>query len=239
MISKVSITDQIVDFLMLYIDQHNLSKDMKMPTEKEVCEMMGVGRSSVREAYKALQARGIVVSVQGKGVFVCKDTQAGVDKENPFFDKQMSIRDYIDVRSSIETAAVRFAIQRATPEQIEELRAIHASFVKSIEQNNVSKMASYDELFHMRITEITNNPMLIQMEEIVNKNFRPFRLRSFQEHCNTVHAVNPHAMIIEAFAQKNEELGVLMITQHLKLSFEDMEGIIQAAAEKERREPAQ
>ena len=205
---RASVAEQLIDKLLLHIEDNHLGPGDRMPSEKEVCETYHVGRSSVREAYKAMQSRGLVVTAQGKGVFVGNKIDLGVLESTPFGNVKMQVQDYMDVRVAIEIASVRLAIQRATPEQIQSLQEIQEGFRQ----------------FHTKIAEITGNPLLIQVQAIVADYFRNFRVRSFRVAENRDHAVNPHNMIIQAFLSRNEDLGVLIMQQHLAESFSDFIG---------------
>lgn len=221
---RASVAEQLIDKLLLHIEDNHLGPGDRMPSEKEICETYHVGRSSVREAYKAMQSRGLVVTAQGKGVFVGNKIDLGVLESTPFGNVKMQVQDYMDVRVAIEIASVRLAIQRATPEQIQSLQEIQEGFRQSIAIENTWLMAEKDEQFHTKIAEITGNPLLIQVQAIVADYFRNFRVRSFRVAENRDHAVNPHNMIIQAFLSRNEDLGVLIMQQHLAESFSDFIG---------------
>lgn len=226
--TKVSIVDQTINQLLAYISAEKLGPGDKMPTEKEVCAMVGAGRSTVREAYKVMQARGIVSSRQGKGVFL-NDTQDHVlSNGNPFGDKEMQIGDYMDVRTAIETTAVRLAIKRATDSQIRELEQIQAELEQSVSDGDIWKMSELDENFHAAIAEMSNNPLMIHVNNIVAQYFKAFRLRSFGGIDNRFHVIPSHAMIIRAFQDRNCELGMLVMRQHLEQSYDDINAILAA-----------
>ena len=165
---RASVAEQLIDKLLLHIEDNHLGPGDRMPSEKEVCETYHVGRSSVREAYKAMQSRGLVVSAQGKGVFVGNKIDLGVLESTPFGNVKMQVQDYMDVRVAIEIASVRLAIQRATPEQIQSLQEIQEGFRQSIAIENTWLMAEKDEQFHTKIAEITGNPLLIQVQQEIN-----------------------------------------------------------------------
>ena len=98
------------------------------------------------------------------------------------------------------------------------------SAVTVINSTLMSPAVAKDEQFHTKIAEITGNPLLIQVQAIVADYFRNFRVRSFRVAENRDHAVNPHNMIIQAFLSRNEDLGVLIMQQHLAESFSDFIG---------------
>ena len=68
-IARISVVDQAIQNLQNYITDNNLQPGDKLPTEKEVCEMMGIGRSTAREAYRMLKAMDYVTADSGKGHF--------------------------------------------------------------------------------------------------------------------------------------------------------------------------
>ena len=66
-IERISIVDQVINNLKEYIVEGNIDVGDKMPTEKEICEMYGVGRSTAREAYRMMQAIDMIDVRRGKG----------------------------------------------------------------------------------------------------------------------------------------------------------------------------
>ena len=67
-IERISIVDQVINNLKDYIVEQNVAVGDKMPTEKEICEMYGVGRSTAREAYRMMQAIDMIDVKRGKPV---------------------------------------------------------------------------------------------------------------------------------------------------------------------------
>ena len=68
-IERISIVDQVINNLKDYIVEQNVAVGDKMPTEKEICEMYGVGRSTAREAYRMMQAIDMIDVKRGKGAY--------------------------------------------------------------------------------------------------------------------------------------------------------------------------
>lgn len=222
-IERVSIVDQVINNLIAYMDDNNCKPGDKMPTEKEVCESLGVGRSTVREAYRMMQVMNLVKSVQGRGVFVV-DRNAVEDVQENWFKKYgRNISDYMEVREAIEPMAVRLAIQRAKPSDIRKLEKIHSKFKESVELDDAIKMASYDEAFHGYIAEITDNQLLIKIQENISEYFLEYRIRSFSVPESKTHALKPHQDIVDAFYEKDADKGEKVMIEHLKISFDDFQ----------------
>ena len=62
--------DQTLDELRKYVTSGELAVGDMLPSESQLVRMLGVGRSTVREALRALQTRGMITARQGKGSFV-------------------------------------------------------------------------------------------------------------------------------------------------------------------------
>ena len=68
-LKRLSLSEQVVNAIVQYIQENNLKTGDKLPTEKEFSDKFNVSRTSVREAIKALGINGILKSIPGKGTF--------------------------------------------------------------------------------------------------------------------------------------------------------------------------
>src|SRR6516225_4008357 len=75
-IERSSIKELALDQLKRYIGSGRLKPGERLPSERDLAETLGVGRSSIREALKIFEAVGLVESRIGEGTFVT--AQAGV-----------------------------------------------------------------------------------------------------------------------------------------------------------------
>lgn len=66
---------QIENHIIDSIKNGELKKDSKLPSTREVSELLGISRNSVVTAYENLESRGIIVSLKGKGTFVAVEVQ--------------------------------------------------------------------------------------------------------------------------------------------------------------------
>src|SRR6202043_2315038 len=68
--SSEPLFSRVAEQVERFITGNSLSPGDRLPGERELCELLGVSRTSVREALRSLQTRGIVAVRHGKGVFV-------------------------------------------------------------------------------------------------------------------------------------------------------------------------
>lgn len=223
-IERMSIVQQVIGNLISYMEDNHCQPGDKMPTEKEICEMLGVGRSTVREAYRMLQAMDKVEAVQGKGVFVADPTQKEKENGLNWFKKNGStMEDFMEIRIALETMAVRLAVRRADDQDIRKLEKTHQYFLKAIAEKNEVTMASYDEAFHNQIALMAHNSLMSRIQEVLAEFFLDYRLELYKIEENQQHAVEPHEQIIRALKERDEEKAAELMFIHLQQSKEDME----------------
>ena len=195
-IARISVVDQAIQNLQNYITDNNLQPGDKLPTEKEVCEMMGIGRSTAREAYRMLKAMDYVTAIQGKGIFLSDKYRKNDSNEMAlewFRENGRSMIEFMEVRMAIEPMAVRLAIPRATDSDIEALEKTHFLFQQALNDKNTVKLLSYDELFHNQIMEFTDNQLMIRISQNITECFRSYRSKAFAVDKIMGNAVTPHA----------------------------------------------
>ena len=112
--------------------------------ERKLAEELGVGRLAVREALRSLAADGLVETIPHIGSFVRKLT--GQDA-----------LDILDVRRGIESTAALLAAERATPEEVEELRALADRVEECDAQGDFSAIRDAELAFHRFVVRLSAN----------------------------------------------------------------------------------
>lgn len=105
-IDKVSVVQQAVEQLKTYISSNDLEVGQKLPTEKELCAQLAIGRGSLREALRILAATGYVSQQPGRGAFVMRTKDVSHDKDviNWFETHEVQMKDYLEVRTGIRAS---------------------------------------------------------------------------------------------------------------------------------------
>jgi GntR family transcriptional repressor for pyruvate dehydrogenase complex len=228
-VKKIPVIDQVVENIRESITGGELSVGSKLPSEISLCGTLSVSRSTIREALRVLQTLGYVELKPGRGAFV-RDTDPH-DKETVrrwFKESAPKLEDLTEVRGALEFLAVRKAIENCTRAGIKGLFAIHASFIRAVDDFNVSDMSRYDEAFHKQIFSMSNNTLLINLYNIVAVQLQKYRVMSFSLKENGISAIKPHQKIAEAIKNRDAADAVSQMGKHLKLVISDMEKIISA-----------
>ena len=119
-IEKASVKDQTLEQLKNYILSGAVRLGERLPSERALADALGVGRYSVREALKVLEAVGLVESRVGDGTFLTTNTGASFGRILGLSLATWggTIIELLDARKMIEVEAARAAAERASPEEI-------------------------------------------------------------------------------------------------------------------------
>lgn len=206
----------IVDQLIGKIKSGLLKPEQRLPPERELANMLGVGRSSVREAIGVLIAMKYLEVVQGKGTFVCKELPSQHDDNNlesilvaaPMFD-------LMEARKMMEAISAQMAAERANAEQIALLQKAY----ENIEASGDDVLAFYraDHEFHEILAEATGN---IFISESIKKLIHEVQTRHDDEFLKASHKTKDDTLItaqniLQAVMSGKGEEAALWMNKHL------------------------
>ncbi len=133
----------------------------QLPRETELAASLGVSRSALREAIRALELVGVLKSKHGSGTFVTslepRDLLRGLDYSNGLLSVDSAV-ELVEFRRVIEPAACAMACERSTPEQRARIRAL---FEEMQLVDDPAEYARLDPQFHQAILEASGNSVLI------------------------------------------------------------------------------
>ncbi len=126
----------------------------RLPSERDLAEVMGVSRPTVREAITALEIQGFVSSRQGSGVYVNETQPRGGGGR----DLDVGAFELTEARRAVEPEVAALAATAITDEQLAELDRALADMRRENESGAEGEQA--DRRFHLTIAEATRNSAL-------------------------------------------------------------------------------
>ncbi|TBU95711.1 FCD domain-containing protein [Stutzerimonas kirkiae] len=160
------LSDDIVLRLESMILEGTLAVGERLPAERVLAERFGVSRPSLREAIQKLVARGLIVSRQGGGNYVCEGL--GATFSDPLVqlleNNEAAQRDLLELRHTLEGACAFYAAQRATaPDHQRLLAAFEVLQHCYVRHDAVSRAeeGAADARFHLAIAEASHNVVLM------------------------------------------------------------------------------
>lgn len=223
---KSSAVQKATEYLLQYIRSDQSRIGEKLFTEKKMCEKLSVGRGTVREALRVLEAQGLIEIRHGKGAYIVrKDVDEQSELINWFSRNRVKLKEFMEVRQAIEPLALKLAVERGTDEEIEKLEKIHRRYLDAVKEKDSVIMAECDEQFHSSIVKMARNKMLEFMNDRINEKIAIFRLKTFRIEHNAYNAIKAHEDILHAIKDRDAQIGEIFVLRHLALIDVDLENI--------------
>ena len=145
-----------------------------LPSERELAERYGVGKSSIREAVKMLQVLGVVETAQGRGTYLRRSV--GPQILRPLLLDMMLLRTSADelyeFRLFFDRAYIRLAASRATEELKRRAREAFEGLSRA-QRESLPGAEEFDRDFHLAILEATGNEFIIKTGVMIMELCRP------------------------------------------------------------------
>ncbi|MDR1533903.1 MAG: FadR family transcriptional regulator [Planctomycetota bacterium] len=227
-VTRVSQTDVAVDQIKYFLLSDRIEVGDKLPTEKEFCETLCVGRSTVREAIRALQVMGYVKIYPGRGAFL--ETKNLDDATPPIVSwlesNKVQVEDIVEVRIGLETLAAKLASERATAEDFIALDKVRLAFEEALVNSEYDRLGELDEKYHQTLVDASKNNLLAVLNKVVSVAFLEFRKNSFRIKEHGANAVIPHRDILNALRLRDADLAQVFVRRHLEKIREDRENTV-------------
>jgi len=174
-INKMQMHEMVANEIKTYITVNKLENGDKLPSVEKMMELLGVGRSSLREALRYLEATDVVEVKNGKGVYVKDGDLYHISAKVKVEDEKNALLYALEVRRAMEGAAVELAALRATEEQLQQLDL----YLHQLETLEGKENSAADMRFHQTIYEASGNPVLQSLVESVWAMFHQFWVAPF------------------------------------------------------------
>jgi GntR family transcriptional regulator, transcriptional repressor for pyruvate dehydrogenase complex len=200
------------------VEEDNLRPGDKLPSERELSERLKVGRSSVREALRALELLGLITTRRGEGTFIENY------RHNKLFDilgyyllrDRKSSKDLVEMRIILELDAVRLACSRATAEHFSQMELSISDAEEKIANGQIPVKEDYE--FHRIIAKSSRNSVLSRIWIPLVEYSKTIREQSLARAGRLDQMIQEHKDIMEAIRSKDEEQAEFRMREHLSNS---------------------
>jgi len=216
--------ERIVSAMAEYISAVGFGDGDKLPAEKELCEILGVGRRSLREALIAMQTLGLLQARHGTGWYVRK-----FDPANCLGFLSVLLRDFtekdlfkiMEVRCIIEPKAARLATANITKEGISKLADIVKALKDCAAANDHAGWRRYDKQFHDRLIQECGNAILTMLYLILDGLLQSFFWLVPENNLQQLLCI--HENIFEKVKAGDANAADELIRKHLESSMENIQ----------------
>jgi GntR family transcriptional repressor for pyruvate dehydrogenase complex len=194
----------------------------KLPSERELAEMLQVSRSSIRDAIRGLELMGLVEPRQGAGTIVREVSADSLI--NPFANalkhKQVVVAELLDFRKMLEPPLSSRAATHASPEEILEMEEILQRQEDKLARGETT--IAEDAEFHYSVAMASGNNVVLKVLDILMDLLRETRERSLQVEGRPKKSLAGHRRILAAIKRRDAESANAAMRRHI----EDVEEIV-------------
>lgn len=213
-IKKVNVSEQVFEQMKELLTKGEWKPGEKLPSENELAEKFCVSRITVRQALQKLNVLGLLETRLGEGSFV-RQIEPG-DSMNALLPAVLLNRDMLmqveEFREIIEVEAVKLAVERASEEDIANLKKI----LRRMEtcQGNSKKFGAADLEFHMKLGEMTRNDLMVKTQGILQSTLQE-AIEDIVAGVGYAPGIYYHGQLIEAIENHDGRRAADIMKEHL------------------------
>ena len=204
-------SEQVAERIIRMIESGELREGDKLPNEPEFARQLGISRGILREGLAQLKAQGIISRKPKDGTYILPQgkNQIGMTESTQRMIKASSFRNIMEMRDAIEQKAAALAVERATDEELEELREIVLKSEQHIGEDDL------DYYFHYRLVELSGNSIFMGIVDTYFSEISQIRDNNLNEPKRRREVQNEHLAIIDAICRRDRVAAVVAVEEHM------------------------
>lgn len=219
-----SLSDDVAQRILTAIESGEFSPGDRLPTEPVLAQMLGVGRTSVREGIGKLRMLGMVEVRRGLGTFVCESSRS--DPQMAFLqwtaEHHYRIIDLFEVRMALESTAASLACSRATASDLKALERAAAHHVAAHEADVLPDLVATDQAFHVALVTSSHNDALRHVYDILVPQLIDYRRKSLALAGAAHRSAHDHLAIVAAIRARDSAAAEQAVGKHLDTLYREI-----------------
>lgn len=216
-VSRVTLSEQAALQLAQMISEGKWRAGTKLPSESDLCRVLNIGRSTLREALKSLAFTGMVRMRPGDGTYVLGSSPGTLDRilARGLLKTKQDLADVCEMRMILETELAALAAQRAAADDIERLRSLVLELRKSL-RGEGRPYIDLDLDFHIAIATCAKNRVLRQLVVGVREVLAEWIMKSQELPGLRENAQEQHERILQSIVDQDAERARREMRAHLE-----------------------
>ncbi len=202
-IEKIKLSEEVLRQLKEMIKSGIYQLGEKLPVEKQLAEIFGVSRATLREALAVLESEGWITTKHGGGTFIRKIQRTVKPLTGLIGGDRTDLLELLELRKILESEVATLAASRATTQDIADLNQAHHKMEAAISQGLDTAEADYE--FHYALASATHNSTIAKVVSTLHDSYydivrtgshHPSKPRDYErvlaEHTAILNAVENH-----------------------------------------------
>lgn len=185
--------------------------------EADISQQMGLSRGPVREAFRILEERGLVLCEKNRGVRVASLTMPQVE-------------DIYEIRETLEGLIGFLAASRATAEDKRGFQTLLQQMAQAVDKNQIDLYTSFNFQLHEKLVESTKNPVLVATYQRLVARLQLFRSYSLRHKAgNAARSYKEHKAIIDAICSGKADRAQNLLRLHTQKSLQHLHEMVESS----------
>jgi GntR family transcriptional regulator, transcriptional repressor for pyruvate dehydrogenase complex len=209
------LSDKVAQMMLDTILSHRLAAGDRLPSERELGEQFGVSRTVIREAVRALVAKGVIEVRSGSGLRVAAVDASTVQESMSLFLRggTLDFEKVHEVRKMLEVHIAGLAAERATQEDLQRLTEACENMEEAVA--DVDEASLRDLEFHRAIARATHNELYLILMDSIGQSLISIRRENLGAGNSARQTLRLHRDILEHIAAHNVEGSRAAMSTHL------------------------
>ncbi len=209
--ANVELTRKMLDYLL----SGEFKAGQRIPSERQLAEALGVGRSAVRETVKSLSLLGLIEQRPGDGTYLTKSNSDLLPRviEWGLLLGERRVHELIEIRHHLEIILAGLAAERRTQDQLQRMQTLIAEMTDA--GDDYPRYVEADIAFHLEIAAASGNAGLAGILESVQSLLRVWATRVISAAKETKTSLAMHIAILEAIEKQDADGTRAAMTAHM------------------------
>lgn len=216
-LGKSNISQNLFQRFKELIMRGELPAGYMLPNENIVSEILGVGRSTLREAYTALAVFGFIRRSKA-GTYINEIDNIVNIAPFSITVENSDLGDLLEFRYMLEAETASYAAKRATSDNIADLMFCYEKMIEN--KNDVNQFVDYDALFHMQVSAASHNKLLmstmIAAKDSFEKGIRLALRESLTQNPRAIDVtIDLHGKLLDAIKNGDYQTAYSVMREHI------------------------
>jgi DNA-binding GntR family transcriptional regulator len=200
-IVRRSLHDEVAGRLRAMLVEGRIPPGAKL-NERELCELLKISRTPLREAIKRMAAEGLVDLLPNRGAVAVKLSETDVLHT-------------FELLADLEGLSGELAAERITDAEVAQVKALHYEMLAAFTRQDLPAYYRLNARIHAAINAAARNPVLSKTYGEVNARVQSLRFRTNQNEAKWRQAVKEHERMIEALEARDATALRALLIEHL------------------------
>src|SRR5665647_501400 len=223
---RETLATEVVRILLDHVFSGGFQPVGRLPSERQLAQTLGIGRTSVREALKSLDLLGLIEIRAGSGTYLTKPDSQVLPRliEWGLLLGDQGVHDLVEARQHIEVASAGLAAQRRTKDDLAELRQRLHAMRRS---KSPEEFVTADIKFHLKIAESSKNQVFFNLLSSIQSLLHFWISEVVPADDAFQSAYKEHTPVFEAIERQDSQAAVSTMSEHMEAAGARLRGALE------------